>query len=53
MDKLLKEFNSFFEGIAKAEIVDGNLEITINGATLLISLPEVNGGHATAQSQPL
>ena len=43
MEELLKEFNSFFEGAAKAEIVDSRLEITIASRTLVIRLPSVIG----------
>ena len=48
---LLEEFNSFFEGSAKVVINGTRLEITINNATLIISLPEVVGSNATGQSR--
>ena len=44
---LVDRFNKFFEGSAEIKINDGNLEITINHATLIISLPEVVGGHSS------
>ncbi len=43
---ILEEFNSFFEGSAEIVINGDRLEITINHATLIISLPEVIGGHS-------
>ncbi len=48
---LLDRFNSFFEGSARAEINGTKLEITINNATLIISLPEIIGTNATGQLQ--
>ena len=50
MDKLLDEFNEFFEGIARAEIKNDELWVTINGATLIISLPKVTGAQSTGLS---
>lgn len=44
MESLLNDFNSFFEGTAKATIVGNRLEITIGSQTLLISLPQIVGG---------
>jgi len=44
---LLERFNSFFKGSAEIKITDDKLEITINHATLIISLPEVVGGHSS------
>jgi len=44
---LLERINSFFKGSAELKITDGKLEITINHATLVISLPEVIGGHSS------
>ena len=48
----IKEFNSFFKGIASIEIGDGYIEITINGQkagqTLMITLPEFAGAKSTA-----
>ena len=46
MNDLLDTFNRFFEGKAKAVINGNRLEITIDGTTLDISLPEVIGGHS-------
>ena len=43
---IIERFNSFFEGSAKVVINGNRLEITINGVTLHISLPEVLGGHS-------
>ena len=48
---LLEKFNSFFKGSAKVVINGTRLEVTINNATLIISLPEVVGSNATGQSQ--
>lgn len=42
---LIDDFNKFFEGKAKAVIVNGGLEITIGSLTMLISLPEYVGGR--------
>lgn len=50
MDKLLNEFNLFFKGDARAEIVDGRLEITIGYRTLVIRLPAVIGVQAKGLS---
>ena len=50
MDKALNEFNEFFEGDAKAEIVDGRLNITIGSRTLVIRLPSVIGVQAKGSS---
>ena len=47
MEELLSRFNSFFEGSAKIEIKGNKMEITINRATLVISLPEILGGHSS------
>jgi len=44
---LLDRLNSFFKGSAEFKIVGSTLEITINHATLVISLPEVIGGHSS------
>ena len=46
MSNLIERFNSFFSGTASIVINGSNVEITINGATLIISLPEVVGGHS-------
>lgn len=51
MKELLDRFNSFFEGTASAEIIGTSLEITIGSQTLLISLPEIVGGHATGKEK--
>ena len=40
MEKLIEQFNKYFDGKARAKIVDGILEITIDHQTLFISLPE-------------
>ena len=37
MKNLLKRFNLFFKGTAKAVVINGNLEITIGSQTLIIS----------------
>ena len=47
IESLLEKFNSFFKGSAEIKINGSNLEITINHATLIISLPEVIGGHSS------
>ena len=46
MKELLERFNSYFKGSAEAKIVKGRLEITIDSQTLIISLPQIIGGHA-------
>lgn len=46
---LLERFNSFFEGSAEIKINGNRLEITINHATLIISLPEVIGGQSIGE----
>ena len=45
MDSLLEQFNSFFEGKAEAKISGARLEITIGSQTMIVSMPEVIGGH--------
>ena len=47
MDKIMEEFNTFFEGDATAGIVNGKLHITIGSRTLVISLPAIVGAQAT------
>jgi len=48
----IKEFNSFFEGTANIKIINGYIEITINGQkvgqTLMITLPRFAGAKSTA-----
>ena len=44
MENLIKRFNEYFDGDAKARIVASGLEITIGNQTLFISLPDVIGG---------
>ena len=44
---LIEEFNSFFKGRAEIVINGDRLEITINGATLIISFPKVIGAQST------
>jgi len=46
MKKLLRTFNTFFRGKAKAVINGDRLEITIDSQTLIISLPEEIGGYS-------
>lgn len=41
MQDLIEGFNRFFEGTAKAVIVDGHMEITIGSLTAVFSLPEM------------
>lgn len=50
LDKLLEEFNQFFEGVAVAKLEGDRLEITIGGRVMLISLPSVIGGQSTVRS---
>lgn len=50
MKELLKQFNQFFKGTAKAKIAGQRLEITIGSQTLIISLPEIIGGQSTGSS---
>lgn len=47
MKELLRQFNLFFDGTAKAQIKGDRLEITIGSQTLIISLPEIVGGQST------
>jgi len=42
---LIDDFNKFFEGHAKAVIVNGRLEITIGSLAMIISPPEYVGGR--------
>ena len=44
---LIDRFNKFFGGSAEIRINGDCLEITINHATLIISLAEVVGGKST------
>ena len=53
MEKLIKQFNIFFDGTAKREIKDNELHITIGAKTLFLSLPEVNGGCSKGSSRPV
>jgi len=46
-EKMLALFNSFFQAVAEAKIVDDRLEITIDTRTLILSLPEEVGGYST------
>jgi hypothetical protein len=47
MKSLLRAFNAFFRGKAKAVINGNRLEITIDSQTIIISLPEEVGGQST------
>lgn len=44
MDKLIDDFNVFFEGFATIKVVGQVLEVTIGSRTLEILLPRVTGG---------
>ncbi len=46
MKKIIDEFNSFFEGSAKAVIKDNSIEITIGSQTLIIEPPSVIGAQS-------
>ena len=46
MNKLIKEFNTFFNGSAEIVVREDRLEITIDSQTLILSLPEVIGGQS-------
>ena len=50
MQSIVDKFNSLFEGIAKAEIIDGRLEVTIDSQTLIIQLPSVTGAQSIGSS---
>ena len=50
MKNLLKQFNSFFKGSARAKIVGNRLEITIGSQTLIVTLPEIIGGQSKDSS---
>jgi len=50
MQNIIDEFNHYFEGDAKAEIIKGQLEITIGSVTMVISLPGCVGVKATGSS---
>jgi len=50
MDKLLEEFNSFFNGTASIKITDDRLEITIGSKTLILSLPQIIGIQSKGSS---
>ena len=47
MQKLIDDFNKVFEGTAKAEIVNDELEITIGSVTASIQLPSIVGSRST------
>ena len=49
MEELLRQFNQFFKGTAKAQIKGDRLEITIGSQTLVVLLPQVIGG----QNEPM
>jgi len=51
MEKLLEQFNSFFKGSAEVRIIKDRLEITIGSQTLIISLPQIIGGHGEGSSK--
>jgi hypothetical protein len=51
MQHIIEEFNSFFEGNAKIELIENNIEITIGSRTLTIQLPCVIGVKSKDQSQ--
>lgn len=46
-DIIIQQFNSFFQGSAKAEVLDGKLHITIGTQTMIVTLPEVAGVQST------
>lgn len=48
---LIDMFNKFFDGSAEIKINGSNLEITINHATLIVSLPEIIGADSMGRSQ--
>jgi aspartate/methionine/tyrosine aminotransferase len=54
-EKLIEDFNEFFEGQAKAIIDNGKVRITIGSKTAIFHLPEFIGGHSeqTLQIDPL
>ena len=43
IEKLLEEFNNFFAPKAKVVVIEDRMEITIDGKTMVISLPQVYG----------
>jgi hypothetical protein len=45
LEKILDDFNKFFEGKAKAVIVNGQLEITVGSLTMIIVLSHHIGGR--------
>ena len=46
---VIEQFNRFFLGKAEVTINGNQLEITIDGATLIVSLPEVIGAQPTGR----
>jgi hypothetical protein len=50
LEKILDEFNRFFDGQGKAVIINGNLEITIGSQVMVVSLPQVMGWQSKGSS---
>lgn len=50
LKKIVKEFNSFFAGKAKAKVAGDKLEITIGFQTIVIRLPGVVGVQSRGSS---
>ena len=53
MEKLIEQFNIFFNGTATIEIKDNELHITMGAETLFLSLPEIVGGCSKGSSRPV
>jgi len=52
MDEQIQEFNRVFAGTATAEIVRGELHVTIGGQMVMIRLPGIVGYAAAHTEQP-
>jgi hypothetical protein len=50
MKELLRQFNQFFKGAARAQIKGKRLEITIGSQTLIVSLPTITGAESKGLS---
>ena len=47
MEKLIEQFNKFFEGGVRVEIVEGHLEITTDSQKILFAMPKIIGIDST------
>ena len=53
MENLIDQFNSYFRGSAKVEIVGDRIAITIGNETMSISLPKAVGWSSTGEARQI